>query len=188
VSISIPAQHAGAVDDAVECLDLSEPRLDWPGRRLDWPERRLDQAERRSEPRAALACLGDDPKASSLHRQAQILLQLECELQQICALHLKVAALREKVLVVVAGGALAARLRQQAPSILAHLRSRGWALEGLRFKARPQREAAEAAGPFHPRAAPAAIPEKARVCLRRLLPEVHDPGLKASLRSLLRRA
>jgi hypothetical protein len=88
---------------------------------------------------------------------------------------------------VVAGGALAARLRQQAPSILAHLRSRGWALQGLRFKARPQREAAETSVPIHPRTPSAAIPEEASVCLRRLLTEVHDPGLKASLRSLLRR-
>ncbi|MBM3380467.1 MAG: DUF721 domain-containing protein [Betaproteobacteria bacterium] len=174
VSISLPSHNVDAVDGEV------------PSR--ERPERRLEPSGRRSVPRAALACLVDDPKASLLHRKAQVLLQLEHELQQICTFRLKVAALREKVLVVVAGGALAARLRQQAPSILAHLRSRGWALEGLRFKARPQSEAAETSGRIHPRSQREAIPAEARACLRRLLPEVHDPGLKASLRSLLRRA
>jgi len=143
---------------------------------------------RRRGPRIALDCLEDDPQAYSLQKRAETLLQLEGELRQLCTLPVRVAALREKVLVIMASGALAARLRQQTPSILAHLRERGWALEGLRFKARPLRSTEESPEPSQRLFRPAAIPEQARDCLSQMLPHIHDPKLKASLRALLRRA
>lgn len=143
---------------------------------------------RRREARLALACLHDDPQAASLQHQAQLFLDIEAALRSVCSLQVQVAGLRQGALVVIASGALAARLRQQTPSLITHLRARGWAIDGLRFKARPQSQEAPASRSEQGGRKPPALPEKAGACLRSLLAEIHNPGLKASVRGLLRRA
>ncbi|NDA52079.1 MAG: DUF721 domain-containing protein, partial [Betaproteobacteria bacterium] len=87
--------------------------------------------------RAMLSWIELDPQGAMLLRQAQSLSLLQAQLQAHTGLKLEVCNLRSQVLVLMASGAMAARLRQQLPSLLRFLRAQGWSVESISIKARP---------------------------------------------------
>jgi hypothetical protein len=78
---------------------------------------------------------------------------------------------------------MAARLRQQAPSLLRFLRTQGWSLEEIKIKARPY--SPKPAFVIAPRGG---LSAKARSELSALRTKIHHPGLAQSLKGLLRKA
>ncbi|MFZ9465868.1 MAG: hypothetical protein ACO3AS_06900 [Burkholderiaceae bacterium] len=133
--------------------------------------------------RAMLSWLERDPQGAALLRQAQTLSRLQDQLRAHTGLQLEVCGLRERVVVVFASGAMAARLRQQAPSLLRFLRTQGWSLEEIKIKARPY--SPKPAFVIAPRGG---LSAKARSELSALRTKIHHPGLAQSLKGLLRKA
>ncbi|NBO95947.1 MAG: DUF721 domain-containing protein [Betaproteobacteria bacterium] len=136
-----------------------------------------------SNSRRMLNWLELDPQGAMLLRQAQTLGKLQEQLQAHTGLKLEVCSLRESVLVLLASGAMAARLRQQSPSLLRFLRSQGWSLEDIKIKARPYRQA-----PAKLSVASNSLSPAAHAALNKLQQTISDPGLAQSLKRLLRRA
>lgn len=124
-----------------------------------------------------------DPQAATLMREAQSLGRLQAQLQAHTGLKLEVCGLRGNMLVLLASGAMASRLRQQSPSLLRFLRAQGWSFEDIKIKARPYHQAPKPVTKARSPLSPAA-----KTALGKLEQQVSDPGLAQSLRRLLRSA
>ncbi|NBO11620.1 MAG: DUF721 domain-containing protein [Betaproteobacteria bacterium] len=134
--------------------------------------------------RTMLSWIELDPQGAMLLRQAQSLSLLQAQLQAHTGLKLEVCNLRSQVLVLMASGAMAARLRQQLPSLLRFLRAQGWSVESISIKARPYREPPQSAGTQHRKTLPASGLEALSELRQASLP----PALSASVKRLLARA
>jgi len=134
--------------------------------------------------RHAVRWLEREPGFARLGEQAARLVELQAELtRQAPTLALTVIALERDQLVVGAPhAAVAARLRQMEPSLVAALARRGWRIERIRFK--PQWRPVP--GP-PPRAAKSAPGAAAIAEIRALSERVDDPRLRAALRRLAAR-
>ena len=124
-----------------------------------------------------------DPKGAMLMRQAQTLLRLQTQLQAYCGLPLEVCTLRDRFLVLMASGAMAARLRQQTPSMLRFLRAQGWSVDEIKIKARPY-----AVTPSMLRPERKGLPRVATESLADLGKSISHPKLQESLERVLRQA
>jgi len=134
--------------------------------------------------RHAVSWLEREPGFARLGEQAARLAALQAELaREAPAMALTVIALERDTLVVGAPhAAVAARLRQLTPSLVAALARRGWRVERIRFK--PQWRPAPLPPP---RAAKAAPGPGAVAGIRALSDTVDDPRLRAALRRLAAR-
>jgi len=134
--------------------------------------------------RPAIAWLQREPTLARLGEQAARLTALQAALDRLTpGMALAVIALERDALVVGAPhAAVAARLRQQAPSLIAALAREGWRVERIRFKPqwRPAADARRAKQVTPPGAA-------ALAGLSALADAVAEPGLRAALRRLARR-
>ena len=124
-----------------------------------------------------------DPKGAMLMRQAQTLLRLQSQLQEYSGLRLEVCNLRESTLLLMASGAMAARLRQQTPSLLRLLRAQGWSLDEIKVKARPYRQPLG-----KPSVKRQSLPSAAAKAFADLHKDISHPKLQESLKGLLRQA
>ena len=129
--------------------------------------------------RHAIDWLQAEPGFARLGEQAARLAALQADLREcVPGLALTAIALERDVLVVgAAHAAVAARIRQTGPSVVAALARRGWRIASIRFK--PQ---------WRPPPAPPARSEKrppgpeALAGLAALSERVDDPRLRAALR------
>jgi hypothetical protein len=142
----------------------------------------MAQQQHPGSSRAMLSWLELDPQGAMLLRQAQTLGRLQEQLQAHTGLKLEVCSLRENVLQLLASGAMAARLRQQSPSLLRFLKSQGWSLEEIKIKARPYRQT-----PAIPSLARNSLSPAAYSALSTLQQHISDPGLSQSLKRMLKR-
>ena len=134
--------------------------------------------------RNAAAWLRNEPVLAALGEQVSRLAALQVELDR-CApgLGLAVVALERDTLVVgAAHAAVAAKVRQVGPTVLAGLARAGWRIERIRFK--PQWRAPAAAPARRPKQPPG---ERAVADIAALSERVEDPKLKAALRRLAAR-
>jgi hypothetical protein len=137
-----------------------------------------------SRSRQAVAWLQAEPGFASLREQAARLAGVQADLER-CApgLSLVAVALERDLLVVgAAHAAVAAKVRQVEPTIVAGLAQRGWAIRRIRFK--PQWRPAPGGPARTPKPAPGprAIAEVAALAER-----IEDPGLRAALHRLAAR-
>jgi hypothetical protein len=134
--------------------------------------------------RNAEAWLRAEPGFAALREQAARLADLQADLARcVPGLGLVAVALERDLLVVgAAHAAVAAKVRQVEPTIVAALAQRGWAIRRIRFK--PQWRPAPGGPARAPKSAPGpgAIAEVAALAER-----VEDPALKAALRRLAAR-
>ena len=129
--------------------------------------------------RPVIDWLQAEPGFARLGEQAARLAALQADLREcVPGLALTAIALERDVLVVgAAHAAVAARIRQTGPSVLAALGRRGWRIASIRFKPQWQPSQAPAA-----RTAKAAPGPDAVACVDALSERVEDPRLKAALR------
>lgn len=138
-----------------------------------------------SPPRHPLGWLERQPEFRSVADRASQLLALQADLRS-CAQARTLTALGlegDTLLVGTAGAAAAAKLRQVAPTIVAHLASRGWRVAQVRFRPMPAGSVAPA--PVPQERAP--IPERALSDLRALADQSSSPALKEAIAGLLGR-
>lgn len=134
--------------------------------------------------RHAMAWLRNEPVLAALGEQASRLAALQADLER-CApgLGLAVVALERDTLVVgAAHAAVAAKVRQVGPTLVAGLVRAGWRIERIRFK--PQWRPPAAAPARRPKQPPG---ERAVAEIAALSDRVEDPRLKAALRRLAAR-
>ncbi len=131
-----------------------------------------------------LAWLDGHAGFGALTARAEVLLALQSDLDALPAgaRRLTALGLQDEVLVLSApGAALAAKLRQIEPSILAGLSARGWQVKRIRIQPQPPRQ-----GPRPAQAEPKPpIPAAAVSAFESLEREVEDPGLKRALARLV---
>jgi hypothetical protein len=134
--------------------------------------------------RNAAAWLRDEPVLAALGEQASRLAALQVELDR-CApgLGLAVVALERDTLVVgAAHAAVAAKMRQVGPTLLAGLARAGWRIETIRFRPQwrppPTRPAPRSKPPLDARAVAG---------IAALSEGIADPALKAALQRLAAR-
>ena len=134
--------------------------------------------------RHAIDWLEAAPGFARLGEQASRLAALQADLAAcVPELGLTVVALERDTLVVgAAHAAVAAKVRQRGPSVLAALGRRGWRIGAIRFK--PQWRPAPQRAPRPVRAGPDAA---AVAGIAALSERVDDPRLKAALRRLAAR-
>jgi hypothetical protein len=133
--------------------------------------------------RHALAWLGTEPGFAQLRERTRRLAALQEDLRRcVPGVALDAMSLENGVLVVgAAQAAVAARIRQVGPSILAELNRRGWKVERIRFKPR----LAPSGGPRREPKQPLGANAVASVAA--LSESVTDPKLREALRRLARR-
>jgi hypothetical protein len=134
--------------------------------------------------RNASAWLRNEPVFAALGEHAARLMALQADLERAMpGLGLVAVALERDTLVVgAAHAAVAAKVRQIGPTVLASLARRGWKIEKIRFK--PQwRPVAEVA----PRRAKEAPSARAIADIHALSDRIEDPTLRAALRRLAAR-
>jgi hypothetical protein len=131
--------------------------------------------------RQAIAWLRTEPGFARLGEQAARLAGLQQDLTRCMpALALTVVALERDTLVVgAAHAAVAARVRQLEPTLVASLRRCGWKIDRIRFK--PQWRPG-AAAPVH--AAKTSPGPAAIAGIAALSERIEDPRLKAALRRM----
>jgi hypothetical protein len=129
--------------------------------------------------RHAVDWLQSEPGFARLGEQAARLVAIEADLREcVPGLALTAVALERDVLVVgAAHAAVAAKVRQMAPTVVAALGRRGWRVASIRFK--PQWRPAPSAPP---RAAKDAPGPAAVAGIAALSERVEDPRLAAALR------
>ncbi len=132
----------------------------------------------------ALGWLEREAAFRSLTDRAERLLALQADLRRIApALDLVAMGVEQETLTVgTPGAAVAAKLRQQAPTILAGLNGRGWQVKRIRFRPQP-RGSAPPPPPVRPRAD---IPARALAELSVLSEQASSPRLKEALTHLVR--
>ena len=131
-----------------------------------------------------LAWLGRHQGFDALTARAEVLLALQADLDCLDtsatggARRLTALGLQDDVLVLSApGAALAAKLRQIEPSLLAGLAVRGWKVKRIRIQPQPPRQGA----PTPPPTPKAPVPASAVAAFEALGRQVDDPGLKRAL-------
>jgi len=128
------------------------------GRAITFQSRPSDA---RSTPPSALQWLGEDDAFQRLQHDARRLMALQATLAQVTGgLDIRAVRLDGRTLcVTVTGPAMAARLRQFEPLVIATLRQQGWAIDKLRSRSRTPEPVADApaARPRPPAAAAAAL-------------------------------
>ncbi|HOA92182.1 MAG TPA: DciA family protein [Quisquiliibacterium sp.] len=131
-----------------------------------------------------LAWLGRHQGFDALTARAEVLLALQADLDRLDtsatggARRLTALGLQDDVLVLSApGAALAAKLRQIEPSLLAGLAVRGWKVKRIRIQPQPPRQGA----PTPPPTPKAPVPASAVAAFEALGRQVDDPGLKRAL-------
>lgn len=129
--------------------------------------------------RPAIDWLQAEPGFARLGEQAARLAALQADLREcVPGLALTAIALERDVLVVgAAHAAVAARVRQTGPSVVAALGRRGWRIASIRFK--PQWRPSQAPRPRLEKGAPG---PDAVAGIAALSERVDDPRLKAALR------
>lgn len=134
--------------------------------------------------RHAVAWLDAEPGFARLGEQVERLASLQSDLQRcVPGLGLRVVALERDTLVVgAAHAAVAAKVRQLSPTVLAALARCGWKIDRIRFK--PQWRPAADGAPRRPKEAPG---PRAIAQIAELADRVEDPGLKAALHRLAAR-
>jgi hypothetical protein len=134
--------------------------------------------------RAAIAWLRTESGFARLGEQASRLASLQQDLDRcLPALSLSVIALERDTLVVgAAHAAVAARVRQLEPTLVAALGRCGWKIDRIRFKPQWRPVAAPAPRGAKPRPGAAAVAGIAALSER-----VEDPRLKAALQRLAAR-
>jgi hypothetical protein len=133
--------------------------------------------------RHALAWLRSEPGFAPLGEQARRLSALQDDLQ-LCA-----PTLRLSVISLVGGSlsvsaehpAMAAKLRQTAPTLVAAMTHRGWKISRIRFK--PQ--IGRAPPPVRPPKAPPG--DKAVAMVAAAADTIHDPALRAAMKKFAAR-
>jgi hypothetical protein len=132
----------------------------------------------------AITWLRTEPGFARLGEQAARLAALQVDLKQsMPTLTLSVIALEKDTLVVgAAHAAVAAKVRQLEPTLIAALARRGWKIDRIRFK--PQWRPIEAAAVRTVKQGPG--PE-ATAGIEALSAQVEDPRLKAALHRLAAR-
>jgi len=132
----------------------------------------------------ALGWLGQEATFRALTERAERLLALQADLRRIApALDLVAMGIEQETLTVgTPGAAVAAKLRQQAPTILAGLNGRGWQVKRIRFRPQP-RGSAPSPPPIRPRAD---IPPRALAELAALGEQASSERLKEALTHLVR--
>ena len=131
-----------------------------------------------------IAWLGRHDGFGALTARAEVLVALQADLDRIDTTRpggtrrLTALGLQDDVLVLSApGAALAAKLRQIEPSLLAGLAVRGWKVKRIRIQPQPPRQ-----GPPVPPPTPKApVPPSAVAAFEALGREIEDPGLKRAL-------
>jgi hypothetical protein len=138
----------------------------------------------RTRSRNAVAWLRTEPGFARLGEQAARLADLQADLARcVPGLALTVVALERDTLVVgAAHAAVAAKIRQSTPTVLAALARQGWKIERIRFK--PQWRPGPARPPRRQKDAPGAA---AVASIAALAERVEDPKLKEALRRLAAR-
>ena len=134
--------------------------------------------------RNASSWLRHEPVFAALGEQAARLTALQADLEQAMpGLGLVVVALERDTLVVgAAHAAVAAKVRQIGPTVLAGLARRVWKIEKIRFK--PQWRPVAVVTPRRPKEAPSA---QAIAAIDALSDRIEDPRLRAALRRLASR-
>jgi hypothetical protein len=132
-------------------------------------------------PRTALAWLDAEPAFARLGEQASRLVAIQADLlAAIPGLAVTVIAMDRDTLTVGARhAAVAARVRQMEPTLVAALRRRGWKIDHIRFKPQWQAPPAGPARPDKPGLGPEAAGRIAA-----LSGTVGDPRLRAALRRM----
>lgn len=133
---------------------------------------------------SALGWLGREASFRALTDRAERLLALQADLRRIApALDLVAMGVEQETLTVgTPGAAAAAKLRQQAPTILAGLNDRGWQVKRIRFRPQP-RGFAPPPPPTRPRAD---IPAGALAEFAALGEQTSSDRLKEALTHLVR--
>jgi hypothetical protein len=134
--------------------------------------------------RNASSWLRNEPVFAALGEHAARLTALQADLEQAMPeLGLLVVALERDTLVVgAAHAAVAAKVRQIGPTVLAGLARRGWKIEKIRFK--PQWRPVAVVAPRRAKEAPSA---QAIAAIDALSDRIEDPRLRAALRRLASR-
>ncbi len=141
-------------------------------------------SRQKAKSRHAVAWLEAEPGFARLGEQVERLASLQSDLQRcVPGLGLRVVALERDTLVVgAAHAAVAAKVRQLSPTVLAALGRCGWKIDRIRFK--PQWRPTGDGVPRRPKEAPS---PRAIARIAELADRVEDPGLKAALRRLAAR-